>query len=105
MTVPLMHSATFALDLAKQRHGYLALGSEAITELRNAGLVTTQNIGDGYMIVKAVPEPALRRVSSGRWIWRFPVATQTSENNLTGGAAHHAGHCPQQPSLPTKAAP
>lgn len=71
--IPLSHSATFALDLARQHHGYLALGSEAITELRNAGLVTTQNIGDGYMIVKAVAQPALRRIGSGRWIWRFPA--------------------------------
>jgi hypothetical protein len=70
MTVPLSRSATFALDLAKQRDGYLAPSSDVIDELRNAGLVMTQDIGDGFMIVKAIPRPSKRRCAHGKqWIW------------------------------------
>ena len=69
MTHPLSHSAAFALDLAKQPDGYLVHGSDVIDELRNAGLVRTQNVGDGFMIVKASHKPTKRRAGNGRWIW------------------------------------
>lgn len=65
----LSRSATFVLDLAKKPDGYLAPGSEVIDELRNAGLVMTQNIGDGFMLVKAIQKPAKRRCANGQWIW------------------------------------
>jgi hypothetical protein len=70
----LSQSAGFALDLAKRRDGYLALGSEAIDELRNAGLVTTQNIGDGFMIVRAIVKPSRRRALNGQWGWTMDGA-------------------------------
>jgi hypothetical protein len=70
MTVPLSRSAAFALDLAKQPDGYLAPSSDAIDELRNAGLVMTQDVGDGFMIVRAVRKPNKRRCAHGKqWIW------------------------------------
>lgn len=68
MTLPPCRSATFALDLAKQPDGYLAPSSDVIDELRNAGLVTTQNVGDGFMIVRAIVKPALRRAGNWRWV-------------------------------------
>lgn len=58
----LSQSAAFALDLAKQRDGYLAPSSDVIDELRREGLVTTQNIGDGFMIVRAIMACVSRRM-------------------------------------------
>ena len=69
MTSPLSQSADFVLDLARQPDGYLAPSSELIDELRNQGLVTTHNIGDGFMIVKAIQKPAKRRCANGQWVW------------------------------------
>lgn len=66
----LCRSTAFALDLAKQPDGYLAPSSEVIDQLRNAGLVMTQNVGDGFMIVKAIVKPTLRRAGNGRWVLR-----------------------------------
>jgi hypothetical protein len=69
MTSDLFRSATFALDLSRQADGYLAPSSEVIDELRNAGLVTTQNVGDGFMIVRAVVKRAPRnRTVNGRFM-------------------------------------
>lgn len=65
----LSRRADFVLDLARQPDGYLALGSELIDRLRARGLVTTQNIGDGFMIVKAIQKPAKRRCANGQWVW------------------------------------
>lgn len=46
---------TFALDLAKRNGGYLAACDDpAIVELQRAGLVTTQDIGDGYLIARVI---------------------------------------------------
>jgi hypothetical protein len=59
MTVPVCRSTTFALDLPKQRHGYLAPSSDVIDELRNAGLVMTQNIGDGSFEAALRPREAV----------------------------------------------
>jgi hypothetical protein len=70
MTVPLSHSTSFVLDLARQPDGYLAPSSDVIDELRNAGLVMTQNVGDGFVIVKAIRKPSKRRCAHGKqWIW------------------------------------
>jgi class 3 adenylate cyclase len=53
----LSRSATFAYDLAKQPDGYLVFYDEVIETLRDHGLVTTKEVGDGFVIAKAVPEP------------------------------------------------
>lgn len=69
MTHSLSKDAAFALDLAKERDGYLAPASDVIDELRRQGLVTTQNIGDGFMIVRAIVRPRKRRTGRGQWFW------------------------------------
>jgi hypothetical protein len=65
----LSQSAAFVLDLAKRRGGYLAPSSEVIDELRRQGLVTTQNIGDGFMIVRAIVKPCKRLAANRQWVW------------------------------------
>jgi hypothetical protein len=69
MTVPLEQSVAFVLDLAKQPDGFLAQSSEVIDELRRSGLVSTQNVGDGFVIVKAIVRPAKQRRAKGQWVW------------------------------------
>lgn len=64
----LSHSAAIALDLAGRHDGYLAPGSDVIDELRREGLVTTQNVGDGFMLVRAVRRPQ-PRLASHKWFW------------------------------------
>lgn len=69
MIEPLSQPAIVALDLARRPDGYLAPSSDVINELRNAGLVTTQNVGDGFMIVKAIMRAGKQRRAKGRWVW------------------------------------
>ena len=68
-TPVLSQRATFALDLAKRRDGYLAEGGEVIDELHSARLITTQYVGDGFVIVRAIPQPSHRRAGNGQWSW------------------------------------
>ena len=61
--------AALVLELASRRDGYLAASSEVIAELRRDGLVMTQNVGDGFMMVHALARPSRRRRPNGQWGW------------------------------------
>jgi hypothetical protein len=66
-------SATFALDLARQPEGYLCAWSEVIEELRDQGLVTVHEVGDGFVIIRTVPPPKPPESDRvGRWFRRVP---------------------------------
>lgn len=65
-------SAAHALDLSRQRDGYLtAADNRAVNALHKAGLVTAKYVGDGCLIVKAVHNPStlppLRRDTAEKW--------------------------------------
>lgn len=55
------------LHLARHPFGYLAPMSETIAELHEAGLINIPWMGDGYVIVKAVPVPCSRVRRHTRW--------------------------------------
>lgn len=62
------------LDLAKRSDGYLALKNDPVVDdLFASGLVTLKSAGDGYVIIKAVPDRKSNdrrydhRSVNGRW--------------------------------------
>lgn len=58
------------LDLAARNDGYLTItGDPAISELLHAGLITVQYLGDGCLLIRAVPKPLvhINRTARGRW--------------------------------------
>lgn len=62
---------TYALDLAKRNDGYLVSARDpAIVELIAAGLITVTDVGDGYLIARAVHVQTayhVRYTAARRW--------------------------------------
>jgi hypothetical protein len=63
------------IDLASRFDGYLAPICPEIVRLSEAGLITTQYAGDGYVIARAVltPKPRREGYRSSRMQWKRPV--------------------------------
>jgi hypothetical protein len=75
----LSQSAISALDLARRPLGYLCAITDVIDELRISGLVTTKDIGDGFIIIRAVHFPvAHHRGWYGRWHRQQTEQAETS---------------------------
>ncbi len=62
---------TFALDLAQRNDGYLVSSNDtSIIELCRDGLITTRDVGGGYLIARAVhiqTRVHTRYTASRRW--------------------------------------
>lgn len=63
------------LELSRRFDGYMVQLDEVIVRLRDAGLITTKYVGDGYVIARAVPAPLARpvRMINGKWARRHPI--------------------------------